>query len=333
MNFNYEPKCATIYEDPLLKNPPSIKPLHESLMTDEELAKYIRKDYLNSFYGNKTVWHAYMDMLMQERHEHTGKHRIFIACPSHRDIARYLADLHIVLHEHGINVVRFKPNAGELETEHVIVKMITPAMHKEGLRCDECFGFTYNEAMLLKKAHTQGYNNLRAVPDYIKYVEKVKNEEEKEKMKEMSKIFPDKVVAAFATMAARTTTPATPTIKDVIFNNPATIVMWSDGTKTVVKAEGEDFDPEKGLAMAISKKNLGNKYDYYNTFKHWLKKYYKDHPAQEKDVEWTVAAKPVDVAYHTLLNIISAKGAKPTKPELEAAIQEAIGFLGEALDD
>ena len=28
-------------------------------------------------------------------------------------------------------------------------------------------------------------------------------------------------------------------IKNVIFNDPATIVFWSDGTKTVVKAEGE----------------------------------------------------------------------------------------------
>ena len=36
-------------------------------------------------------------------------------------------------------------------------------------------------------------------------------------------------------------------IKDVIFNGPATIVKWSDGTKTVVKTQdGEEFDPEKG---------------------------------------------------------------------------------------
>lgn len=62
-------------------------------------------------------------------------------------------------------------------------------------------------------------------------------------------------------------------IKKVIFNNPATIVLWEDGTKTVVKVhEGDVYDPEKGLAMAISKKALGNKYDYYNTFKHWTKK-------------------------------------------------------------
>lgn len=59
-------------------------------------------------------------------------------------------------------------------------------------------------------------------------------------------------------------------IKNVIFNDPATIVFWDDGTKTVVKAENEPFDPEKGLAMAIAKRVLGNKGDYYNEFKKWL---------------------------------------------------------------
>jgi hypothetical protein len=65
-------------------------------------------------------------------------------------------------------------------------------------------------------------------------------------------------------------------IKDVIFNPPATIVFWSDNTKTVVKAQDEIYDPEKGIAMAISKKMLGdNKYEYYNIYKHWLKKWNK----------------------------------------------------------
>jgi predicted nucleic-acid-binding Zn-ribbon protein len=62
-----------------------------------------------------------------------------------------------------------------------------------------------------------------------------------------------------------------PQIKNVIFNDPATIVFWKDGTKTVVKAQdGEDYDDEKGLAMAISKKALGNKGNYYNTFDKFL---------------------------------------------------------------
>lgn len=62
----------------------------------------------------------------------------------------------------------------------------------------------------------------------------------------------------------------TPSIKDVIFNDPATIVFWSDNTKTVVKATNEGFDPEKGLAMAIAKKFFGNKGNYYNNLKKWL---------------------------------------------------------------
>lgn len=60
-------------------------------------------------------------------------------------------------------------------------------------------------------------------------------------------------------------------IKKVIFNNPATIVFWADGTKTVVKAQGDDkFDPEKGLAMAISKKYFGNHGFYCDVFKKFL---------------------------------------------------------------
>ena len=71
---------------------------------------------------------------------------------------------------------------------------------------------------------------------------------------------------------------------NVIFNPPATIVFWSDNTKTVVKADGENYDPEKGIAMAISKKMMGdNKYEYYNTFLHWLKKWEKQQKAIKKE--------------------------------------------------
>ena len=64
-----------------------------------------------------------------------------------------------------------------------------------------------------------------------------------------------------------------PEIKNVIFNDPATIVFWEDGTKTVVKCQnGDEFDPEKGLAMAIVKKAYGNKGSYCNKMKKWLPK-------------------------------------------------------------
>ena len=62
-------------------------------------------------------------------------------------------------------------------------------------------------------------------------------------------------------------------IDRVIFNDPATIVFWKDGTKTVVKAQDEKFDPEKGLAMAISRKALGNKSNYYDVISKWVDDY------------------------------------------------------------
>ena len=59
-------------------------------------------------------------------------------------------------------------------------------------------------------------------------------------------------------------------IKQVIINEPALIVLWTDGTKTVVKCQNEEFDPEKGLAMAIAKKALGNTGRYYEVFRKFL---------------------------------------------------------------
>ena len=62
-------------------------------------------------------------------------------------------------------------------------------------------------------------------------------------------------------------------IKRVIFNDPATIILWADGTKTVVKCAKDDkFDPEKGFAMAIAKKTMGNEGWYYDIFKAYLPK-------------------------------------------------------------
>lgn len=75
-------------------------------------------------------------------------------------------------------------------------------------------------------------------------------------------------------------------IKDVIFNPPATIIMWNDSTKTVVKTQnGEAYDPEKGLAMAYLKKALGNKGNYFNQVKKWTQPYWD----REKEIhEWAM---------------------------------------------
>ena len=78
-------------------------------------------------------------------------------------------------------------------------------------------------------------------------------------------------------------------IDKVIFNDPATIVFWADGTKTVVKCGKDDiYDPEKGLAMAISKKFFGNKGNYFNQFKKWL-------PEKKEEPKVGIALIPTDV--------------------------------------
>ena len=79
--------------------------------------------------------------------------------------------------------------------------------------------------------------------------------------------------------------PVPLSIHKVIFNNPCTIILWTDKTKTIVKCgENEMYDPEKGMAMAISKKFLGNKGNYYETFKKWL-------PEEEEPIEFDVSFK------------------------------------------
>ena len=76
-------------------------------------------------------------------------------------------------------------------------------------------------------------------------------------------------------------------IKKVIFNDPATIILWHDGTKTVVKTQnGEKYDPEKGMAMAISKKCFGNAWEYYSIFKKWVP--YDAVKAEEEEDDETI---------------------------------------------
>lgn len=150
-------------------------------------------------------------------------------------------------------------------------------------------------------------------------------------------------------------------IKNVKFNPPATIVFWTDNTKTVVKCKGEDYDPEKGLAMCICKKMLGNRGNYYEVFKKWLPKEEEtesDLPKIAfKPETWTFDLKPIDINKKLFELFTGTNGKttiefKDTKEEpkhnpIEEAykklvehrngngeidLDELIGLLGEALD-
>lgn len=50
-------------------------------------------------------------------------------------------------------------------------------------------------------------------------------------------------------------------IEKVLYNEPATIVFWNDGTKTVSKCgEGDTYNAEMGLALAVMKKLVSNEF-------------------------------------------------------------------------
>lgn len=103
----------------------------------------------------------------------------------------------------------------------------------------------------------------------------------------------------------------TAAIKDVIFAPPATIVYWSDGSKTVVKCSEKDvFDPEKGLAMAIAKRCGGNKGSYYKEIQSWVEKSGKKYPGKP------AAGKAVDL---DVLKKYSSEANKDFEKFLSAA--------------
>lgn len=66
------------------------------------------------------------------------------------------------------------------------------------------------------------------------------------------------------------TKPELPSITNVIYNNPATIVYWNDNTKTVVKVQaGDTYNKEHGLVMCCVKKLFRNKGNYNDVLKNW----------------------------------------------------------------
>lgn len=93
-------------------------------------------------------------------------------------------------------------------------------------------------------------------------------------------------------------------IENVIFQNPATIVFWSDGTKTVVNCmdnaedkkkivDGKEviirkprkcdtYSKEAGLAMAIAKKWAGNNGNYNNIFRKFIPEMAEEEKAAKK---------------------------------------------------
>lgn len=68
-------------------------------------------------------------------------------------------------------------------------------------------------------------------------------------------------------------------IKRVILSNPATIILWNDGTKTVTKCcDGDVYDPETGMVMCIMKHLFGDT----NRWRNIIGKHIKNSRANDK---------------------------------------------------
>lgn len=103
-------------------------------------------------------------------------------------------------------------------------------------------------------------------------------------------------------------------INDVIFNPPATIVFWKDGTKTVVKCQdGDCFDPEKGIAMAYFKKLHGNKGSYNNIIKTWIGDYQMSQYKQDDEAYADI--------FNSLLSVITLGASKNNKGYTEKSFE------------
>lgn len=75
----------------------------------------------------------------------------------------------------------------------------------------------------------------------------------------------ERVFMDLFTMSRERRTPQSfPEIQDVIYHEPATIILFKDGTKSVVKVSGDDvFDKDTGFLLALLKRIINNKdYDY-----------------------------------------------------------------------
>lgn len=209
-----------------------------------------------------------------------------------------------------------------------------------------------------------GWTSLADWHTYHDYSIENDNKQYKVRMRRPVPISEEKQIKEFAYMDVASLYPKTfsvlplsqqklkPKIKDVLFNEPATIVFWTDGTKTIVKTQdGEEFDPEKGLAMAISKKALGNSREYYHTFLHWLKKYEKESALADVLVKrfgestiglFTGGEEQAFEQMKTTIKSYNKKSAVQKAYDLAVnfrdtsevvSINEIIGYLGEALED
>ena len=75
-----------------------------------------------------------------------------------------------------------------------------------------------------------------------------------------------------------------PILKKIIFNGPATIVLWNDGSKTVVKcSDDETWDPYTAVAYAYMKKIFGSNHKFKKMVEKWFPEGTRNKKTEKED--------------------------------------------------
>ena len=116
-----------------------------------------------------------------------------------------------------------------------------------------------------------------------------------------------------------------PKMKKVIFNGPATTILWKDGSKTTVKCQAEDvWSDEVGIAMCCLKRVLGNEGNYNNIFREAMK---VAEVQLKKEELWSSQAAEEESYYSSALD-----NMKQNISEINNFMKDAADALNKALE-
>lgn len=192
--------------------------------------------------------------------ETTMKNVLFLA-PSYPYAGTVIENLHKELTRYGIpHTTSFKSDNMYVKTDDVKVEFVhmdpvkyTPDlfMNRDGI---------FGKKVLTEKVHKT----------YAKAAYPIANCSIGKYLRDAYEYSRTRGVTVFNTPDYKPRTAYLPEITNVYFNDPVTVVLWDDGTKTMVKCqEGDVYSPEIGLSLCITKKSLGNMPNFNNIFRKW----------------------------------------------------------------
>lgn len=150
--------------------------------------------------------------------------------------------------------------------------------------CKEAIAATLKAKNSTAEPHIFFNNKVMTLTEFNAFIKEANNKEEKNMGPKDT---------TFAEFCRRiywgTITPVKP--ERVLIQGTATIIWWSDGTKTIVKCQkGDKMDPEKGTAMCVMKKFMGTN-ETHSNYLDFAKPAIEEYEAKQKAM--TAARKKV----------------------------------------